>query len=271
MSQAPVPTPERKPPAGGAEPKPASQSGGVRYLYVYSYIFENPNWMMNILFGFLCFLSSQIIPIIGQLLFLGYLFEVTESLHRYPGRTYPDFDLNKFGYYLQRSLWPFLVSLIFSLPIMLVVFVICGIELGIMIGSMNAVDKDLAPLVFGIGFFFIFATFMALMTLLYIPVTPFFLRAGLAQDFGKAMNFGWALDFLKKVGLQLVLFQLFFMVTGVPLALLGYSCCFIGLFAVMALLFLANGSMYVQLYNLYLARGGEPIPLKDPPPQVAQK
>jgi hypothetical protein len=269
MSQTPDTPSEGKLPATGAEPKPTGQSAGVRYLYTYSYIFENPNWMMTILYGFLCFLSSQIIPMVGQLLFMGYLFDVTESLHRHPGRPYPSFEPNKFGYYLQRSLWPFLVSLIFAIPIFLLVGVICAIELGLLIAAMNTVDKDTAPLVLLAGIFVLFATFMFLITLLYVPVTPFFIRAGLAQDFKEAFNFRWAMDFMKKVWLELVLFELFFAVTGLPLVFFGYSCCVVGVFAVLAIVFLSSASMYAQLYDLYLARGGEPIPLKDPPPQFA--
>ena len=112
-------------PPAPVEPKPSTDapgSAGIRYMYTYNFVFENPNWMTNVLYGFLCILSSAIIPVLGQLLFMGYQWDVVEALHRYPGRIYPDFDFNKFSYYLTRSLWPFLVSLICVLPMVIIIW-----------------------------------------------------------------------------------------------------------------------------------------------------
>jgi hypothetical protein len=94
-------------------------------------------------------------------------------------------------------------------------------------------------------------------------VVPLHLRAGLSQDFGQALNFRWIKDFLAKVGFQTFLFTLFLMVTGAVLGIIGYAACFIGLFPVIFLLAgPVVGHAHYQLYRLYLARGGEPIPLK---------
>lgn len=243
------------------EPKPGD-TAVVRYMHAYGYIFENPNWSTNVLYGFLCFMSSQIIPVVGQLLFMGYQFEVIESLHRHPSKTYPDFDFNKFSYYLQRSLWPFLVSLICVLPLFLIAMAAMGGGVLALIAVAGAMDKDGAPVVLIIGIPLIILVGIGILTVLSLPLQPIILRAGLAQDIGQAFKFGWAIDFLKKTWLELILFQLFLAVTGMPLVLLGYACCFIGVFASMAIFSLAQANMLCQLYELFLARGGEPIPLK---------
>src|SRR5215813_356252 len=94
-----------------ATPAPAT-FGGLELMRAYHYIFENPNWGMNVLWGFLCLLSTQLIPFLGQLVFLGYQFEVIESLCLTSGTRYPDFDISRFGDYLGRSIWPFLMMLL---------------------------------------------------------------------------------------------------------------------------------------------------------------
>src|SRR5205823_5265457 len=75
-----------------------------------------------VLFCALCCL----IPVIGPILMLGYLFEIIDSLLRSPAKPYPDFDFNRFGDYLLRGVWPFLVELIVSfvlVPVLLIPFV----------------------------------------------------------------------------------------------------------------------------------------------------
>jgi hypothetical protein len=265
MSSAPVDPANPYQPPKEVEPKPTGVEGGkIRYMYAYSYIFENPNWMTNILYGCLC----MIIPVIGPLLLLGYQFDIVENQHRSPGRIYPDFDFNKFTYYLVRGIWPFLASLILTFPLIIVIYVIlgiCGALLGV---AASAAGKDAAPVVFGVGMVFFFAVEFTLILLVNIIVQPFIIRAGLSQDFGQSFKFSWAMDFIKRNWLEMLLFQLFFMVTAVPLALLGLLMCIIGVYPMAALIFLAQASMLLQLYNLNLSRGGEPIPLKEPQPQM---
>src|SRR5947209_5698807 len=83
----------------------------IEHMRMFKYVFENPNWLMNILLAGLC----MIIPIIGSLIVLGYQFEAVAVLLSTQGARYPDFTFNRFAEYLVRGLWPFLVQLIASL------------------------------------------------------------------------------------------------------------------------------------------------------------
>lgn len=215
-------------------------------------------------YGFLCVLSSQVIPVVGLLLFIGYIFDVAESLHRHPDRTYPDFTFNKFSNYLQRGVWPFLVSLVFSIPILAVLAVICVVEGFGVAAAASAVGREIVPWVIVGGVVLILATFFLLLNLAFIPVTPLFIRAGLSQDGRELFSVRWAMDFLKRVWLEVLLLYLFLVATGIHLMLLGLACCGIGEFVATSVVWLANASVFAQLYDLYLARGGEPIPFKEP-------
>lgn len=247
------------------ESKPGSAAPTrLRYLYIYSFLFESPNWKLNLLYGFLCALSAQVVPLLGIMVFLGYSFEVMESFIRHPDRPYPDFEPNKLGYYLQRSVAPFLVSLVFTLPALLLVAAVCGLEGIVLVAAVSTASKE-APLWIAGGLVLIFITSISVLTLAFAPVTPFYMRAGLAQDVGQGFKLAWSLDFLKRVWFELLMITIFNLVTMFPMMLLGSGCCGIGICLVQAIDFFATASSCCQLYNIYLARGGEPIPFKDPP------
>jgi hypothetical protein len=133
------------------------------------------------------------------------------------------------------------------------------IGIGIAVASNERVGLIVAAIVVPLVMLFL----MTVSLLLSTAMVPLYLRAGLAQDFGQAFNLRWIKDFLAKVGVQTLLFTLFLMVTGAILGIIGYAACFIGLLPV---IFLLAGPVvahaHYQLYRLYLARGGEPIPLK---------
>src|SRR5438034_6215952 len=90
---------------------PVTPISGMDYMRMLSYVFENPNWFMNLLLGALC----ALIPIIGPIVLLGYRYETVIGLLAVGGARYPDFNFGRFGDYLMRGLWPFLVGLACSL------------------------------------------------------------------------------------------------------------------------------------------------------------
>src|SRR5262245_14760668 len=122
----------------------------IEYMRSYNYIFENPNWVMNVLWGFLCILSTALIPILGQLVLMGYQYEVVESLFLARGTRYPDFDINRFADYLGRSIWPFLVSLIVGLVLAPVIVILALLLMGLAGALGAAAGEDLGPIVAGI-------------------------------------------------------------------------------------------------------------------------
>src|SRR3954470_19523903 len=99
--------------------------GSARMLYLqsYKYVFERPDWTATVLWGFACTLSTQIVPIVGQMVFAGYECEVLETLHRTGGASYPAFDIRRFADYLARSIPPLLVGVLTSIPFALLVAV----------------------------------------------------------------------------------------------------------------------------------------------------
>jgi hypothetical protein len=107
-----------------------------------------------------------------------------------------------------------------------------------------------------------FAAFMILMFAAQVLIVPLVLRAGLAQDFVSAFSIQFFRDFFGRVWPEALLSMLFFLVTAPVVILAGFLVCFVGVYAAGAVLMFAQYHFHYQLYELYLSRGGTPIPLK---------
>lgn len=232
------------------------------YLRAYNYIFENPNWITTVLMWSLCALAAGFIPILPYLLIIGHMFEMVESLYHSGGKRYPDFDFNRFSEYLGRGIWPLLVGLIAMLPLFVLIY---GGMIAVVLaagGAAAAGGDELGPVlavVVGLlGFFGV----MALTLGVGLFLQPMMLRAGLQQEFGAAFDFGWALDFIKRTWVELILSMLFLQLTGMVLQIIGLLALCIGIYPAMSLMMMAQAYMLYQLYALYLSRGGTPVPLK---------
>jgi hypothetical protein len=228
----------------------------MKYLRAYKYLFDSPNWGLNLLFGSVCIF----IPAIGGILLSGYGFEVLEAMHERKGDDkYPDFDFNRFVKYLLRGLWPFIWQLIIGLPIG---FLAGGFYVVFMVIVAAVGGREPNPGAFVAGLICFFVVFFLLGFLVAIIQIPLILRAGLSQEFVFSGALEFLQDFLKRVWVETILSQLFIMGTGLVLVLVGELLCCLPAYPATVLVVMANFHLLYQLYELYLQRGGTPIPVK---------
>jgi len=250
--------PYASPEGSHTEPVPAEGSGAViprasvDYMEAVGDVFGNPNWFVNILLAGI----AMIIPIIGGIVVLGYVAEIIGA--RAYGRTksYPDFDFNRFVEYLTRGIWMFLVTLIVS---------ICLMPLGMIAGGIMAAmqaTEDEALIV--LGFVLYFGSILAINLVSFFIICPMVIRAGMLNDFVGAFDFGWIMDFVKKMwveqllgGILLYIIGIFFMLVGCMALCVGYIPA-AGAVGIMWALFIA------QLYQVFVYRGGQGLPYKEP-------
>jgi hypothetical protein len=265
------------------------------YLGSYRFAFSSRNWAMNLLFGALC----SLIPAIGPIVLMGYFFEVIEYLIRrrqpakeldYPpeaiseqvldalpvdsardSASYPDFTFERFSEYLTRGIWPFLVQLIVGLVLGVAYAFLWLVGMAIL-GAASAGGSSALSLIF-FGVFFVF--YLVLAIALGVLTVPLYLRAGLSGDFASAFSMDFYRDFLKRIGKEVVLAQLFLTVSN-PLVLgVGALLCCVGIYPALALAMFARHHLDYQLYELYLERGGVPIQRKqtraDLPPREVEE
>ncbi len=243
-----------------ADSAAGEEDGRIRYMRAYEYVFDSSDWVMNLLFLSIC----QLIPVVGSLLMLGYQFEIIEALHRRPQAVYPKFDFNKFVEYLTRGVWPLLVSLVVGLAasVLIVPLFFCVVFVPMVAASGGGEEMAVFGFFLTMAAVILLTLFLTLVLALFM--VPMALRAGLAQEFGAAFDMGFVKDFIRRMWKEIILEQLFILITGTVLALLGMLIC-IGIYPAAALIVLAQSHLYHQLYRLYLARGGTLIPLKARP------
>jgi hypothetical protein len=249
------------------EAAPASvlkPSGRMEYMRSFHFIFENPNWTANVMWCALCLLSTAIIPVIGQLILIGYLFEVIEAIHTRRTATYPDFkfDFDRLIEYLVRGFWVFLVQLVLTLvllPVVLGGVALIAVIIGVAGAGGGEEGAGIAAMVaIPVSILVLFGLFI-LLNLYMVPIT---LRAGLSQEFAEAFNFSFMKQFVRLTWVEIIISGLFLFAAGFIAEVVGLLMFCVGIIFTMMIVYLMYAHLGLQLYELHLARGGEPIPLK---------
>jgi hypothetical protein len=260
----------------------------MRYLQSYRFLFTSPNWLTNLLLASVC----SLIPVIGPIVLIGYLFEVIDVLLRRraverlretsrsteafgervmdalpadddeEADAYPDFSFSRFGDYLVRGVWPFLARLIVGMMVGIPAVVL--LIVGIVMGSVASAAANSTPVLVAVYAAF-WIVYLFLMLIVGVLTTPLYLRAGLSADLGSAFSWTFYRDFMKRAGKQVVLVELFLGFTAALLFVVGLLMCYVGIFPALALIQYAHHHLEYQLYELYLERGGEPVERKEKP------
>jgi hypothetical protein len=237
---------------------------GMDYQRSYKFIFEHTNWLVNVALVFVC---QFIIPIVGPIVCLGYFGEMIEHLHqRNPRGPYPNFDFGRFGDYLKRGIWPFLAAVVGSMILVPVIFAVIFV-MGAIPALVGENGRE-SGLIVGAIFMVMMVLYFAIIILLNVFLVPILLAAELTQEFAAAFNFNWILDFLRRVWKELLLSAMFLTVTALGLTFVGALLCCVGIYPLTTLIFFAQTHLYYQLYELYLARGGQPLAIKTQLPPV---
>ncbi len=218
---------------------------------------------------------TLLIPMIGQLVLSGW--HVTIFWARGddddPAR-FPPFDFDHFMKYLERGLWPFLVSLVacfvFVPVIMVLMFgpLLLGGFLSANAGHGHS-HGDAFPAVIFFLMFVIYPIFILAFNFLLVPLM---LRATITQDFANSFNFGFVKSFLTLVWKELLVTVLYLFGVGLCLIVVTIITCYIGGLLLAPVVIFSWHHLQKQLYQLYRARGGEAVPrgpkLMDLPPPL---
>jgi hypothetical protein len=194
-----------------------------------------------------------LIPVVGQIVVMGYLYR--RHAGERAGIPAADFDFSDFGEHLQAGLWPFLSGLVASLvaiPVLMLTM------LPIFLGPLLAPDNDAVVL---IGFAVGMLLYLVVFAVMILFLTPVQLRSGLMMDFKAGFSKDFVFGFVRKVGLSYLLWFVLLNLMVIPLALLGSLALFVGGYVVAAWGQAVAMHLLFQHYDLYLERGGAPIPV----------
>lgn len=228
----------------------------------FRYMFDDPNWFVNLLLVLVC----MMIPVIGPIVFFGYQFELIEALLDRPKDLYPKLDFGRFVDYLKRGVWPFLAALIGQLVItpLTLLFVLPMICLFPLAGGLlKGGDTEALGVVCMIAaVVLIVVGSIAVNIIAMCIVTPMMLGAGLAQEIGPAIDFAYIKGFISRTWKEMAAAYLWLMLITLVLMPLGMLVFCVGHMFVAAWAWMAMAHVDYQLYALYLDRGGAPITLK---------
>ena len=225
----------------------------MQYIKPYTYFVQKEGGTNNLLMGSLCMLSTQIIPIVGQIVLMGYQAEVAEDLEKDPDISdHANFNFNHFSRYLGRGVWVFLIQIILFAVIMLMAMISIGI--GLLIYMLLPPDIGLFV---GIGVGFLLYIILATMVTMFTWPMTLHVQLSKGFHFGSALRF--STSFIKKLSGQLLVSLLAHMVITSILMIAGLLVFCIGVFPAATISLMAQEHFMIQLYRIYLNEGGDPI------------
>lgn len=205
----------------------------------FGFVFQDKDWLRKVLIAALV----SLIPIIGQLVVLGWGLSVTRRVMARDPQPLPDLD---FGNDLARGFQAFVIGIVYGLPIILisVMFGLFGSLLGVDSGRVSDAVRVLYTLLsvcFGL-FSLVYAIFMALA----LPAAyANFLAKG---SLGAGLAFGEVFRLVRAAPGAYLLVLLGQFIVGL-IAPLGSILCFIGVFLTYVYGMAVMGHLYGQAYN----------------------
>jgi hypothetical protein len=217
--------------------------------------FKPPKWLTNLLLAGVC----VFIPFIGPIVIKGWIIGGLWGRDDERPETFPDFDFGNFGKYLERGLWPFLVMLVSGVAIGMV-FAIVLVPAALLSSAVTHGTNDNGCVAAFMALFMFFFYIIIVVAMLFL-LTPLTIRATLTQDFAQSFNLAFVKRFASLMWKEILLAALFQVVAGGVLVCVGALALCIGAYFATVIIYFSWLHLHKQLYQLYLTRGGEPIPL----------
>ena len=227
----------------------------MNYTAAVTDFFKSPKWVTNLLLAGVC----VFIPFIGAIVIMGWIIGGLWGRDDDRPETFPDFDFGKFGKYLERGLWPFLVKLASGIVVGMVLAVIL-VPAALISGMITHGAND-NGCVGAIMALFMFCVYLVVIVALLFLIMPLTLRATLTQDFAQSFNFQWVKKFATMMWKEILFAALFQVAASLLLVGVGALAICIGMYFALVIVYFCWLHLNKQLYQLYLSRGGEPIPV----------
>ncbi len=208
----------------------------MKFADAFTFVFQDQDWFKKIIIPGLV---GILIPIIGQILLLGWSLKVTLNVIRKNPNPLPEMD---FGDDLARGFKAWVVGLVYSIPMLILLlpfFILTFSTSGSNDQSMGFV-LGIAGVCFGI-FMFIYGIIMGLM----LPAA--YARVAVEDSIGAGLAFGEIFKMVKD-NLAAYLLVLVGTIAASFISSLGSIACFVGIFVTAPYSFAIMGHLYGQAY-----------------------
>lgn len=241
------------------------------YLKGYRVFRDDPEWGKKTLVGTLLFLSTIVIPVLGNAVLVGWQALILRRAVRGEDRPLPrlDFDMEYLGKLLGIGFKGFIVRFVWSLPAMVIGggVVLCTYlgAIALAVGGLSGDTGESASLFVGCCICGGFFTLMPILVVMSIPAQVAAMRAELSDDLNQGLRFREVMDFTKAMFRPLFMGSLVLWTVGTVLSLIGLFACYVGAFAVAVVGMVAQAHLVAQVYRAWVAQGGEEIPVAPEP------
>jgi len=209
----------------------------MNFGLAFSYVFKDPDWFKKVAIAG----AILLIPILGQMVVLGWALNITKRVINRDPVTLPNVD---FGSDLGRGFSAFIITFVYVLPIILFIFILGFISAGLTTqATSDAAGWGVAILSDCIGLFALVYGFVCAL-LLPAAYGTFVTKGSLSAAFNVGQVFGLV---KKSIGAYLMVFLGMLLVGFI--APIGSIACFIGVFLTMAYSQAVMGHLYGQAYN----------------------
>jgi hypothetical protein len=208
----------------------------MKFADAFTYVFQDPDWFKKIIIPGLV---GVLIPIIGQILLLGWALKVTLNVIRKNPNPLPEMD---FGADLGRGFKAWVVALVYSIP--LIIFYLPFFILSLSTNNSNEQSMGFVLVIAGICFGFLMLLYAIIMGLM-LPAA--YARVAVEDSIGAGFAFG---EIFKMVKNNLAAYLLVFVGTIAAsfISSLGSMACFVGVFVTVPYSFAIMGHLYGQAY-----------------------
>lgn len=219
----------------------------MQYVKAFTFSLKKPRGWVTILIGVVCLF----VPIVGLMVWLGYRSFVASDLDEDPELTYHrDFDTNKLGEYLGKGVWQFLAQMLIGCVMM-----IPYVGMVVLMLTVGTKDPTLMPVII-LGSYGVLFVMLVLGTFFVWPIE---LYAALSREVSVGRAFSFAGRFVRVMWLELIVALIAYFFFSVLAMTLGALACCIGMYPMAVVMSMAEIHILVQLYRVYLDKGGTPI------------
>ena len=234
----------------GAPPGPVDRS--VSALDALRFVFADPNWWKNALYGFLL----QFIPLAGPVALNGWLAETHRRLVWHFERPVPKFSFDDFGDYLQRGWVALVAQLAVSMALLLPMAFVIGFAVAILQGTGRTQEPYLVLV--------LLLPIIPLSMLLPFAFLSLTTLGELTERLGAALSPAHNFRYLSKIWAPALGAMIVMVVMGTLLIVAGLLACVVGMYISVQVLQLASVHLRWQLYNESLRRGAGHMEVKAP-------
>ncbi len=218
-------------------------------------VFQSPNWGINVLWLTIAALAQSVF--VGQIGLFGWGAEQLSARSGRPEIPVPDIESGRLGDYISRGVWPFLVYFV----VQLVGGLLMAVPLVGLVLLAAALGGDGGPPALAIG---VLPLALCLVVALGIVSVPFLIRAMLCQDFSQSFDVAWVRQFVTIMFWDMLLGGIAFGFISAGVLMIGALMLCVGYLPAIGIVNGAGMNLCAQWYEVFLDRGGEPVPGPDP-------